>query len=239
MSTGELERLTRSYTQSMYSVFGPDKDIPAPDVGTGQIKWLGCGRIFKGHGGTVSAVVTGKPIVLGGSLGRVQATGRGVMTTALSAMAKLKINPYKATVAVQGFGNVGSWAAHLLKERGCKIVAISDISGSYYNKKGFNIGKAMTYRNENKGSLKGFDGGEIISTEDFFKLDVDVIIPALENVINEKNADSIKAKLIVEGANGPTSHKADDILLKKGIVAVPDILANAEELLFLILNGSK
>ena len=229
MSTGELERLTRSYTQSMYSVFGPDKDIPAPDVGTGpnQMAWL-MDEYSRAHGGTVSAVVTGKPIVLGGSLGRVQATGRGVMTTALSAMAKLKINPYKATVAVQGFGNVGSWAAHLLKERGCRIVAISDISGAYYNKKGINIGKAMTYRNENKGSLKGFDGGEIIPADDFFKLDVDVIIPAaLENVINEKNAENIKAKLIVEGANGPTSHKADDILLKNGIVAVPDILANA------------
>ena len=177
MSTGELERLTRSYTQSMYSVFGPDKDIPAPDVGTGpnQMAWL-MDEYSRAHGGTVSAVVTGKPIVLGGSLGRVQATGRGVMTTALSAMAKLKINPYKATVAVQGFGNVGSWAAHLLKERGCKIVAISDISGSYYNKKGINIGKAMTYRNENKGSLKGFGGGEIISTEDFFKLEMIILI---------------------------------------------------------------
>jgi len=230
MSNGELERLTRSYTQSMYNVFGPDKDIPAPDVGTGpnQMAWL-MDEYSRSQGATVSAVVTGKPIVLGGSLGRVQATGRGVMTTCLSAMTKLKINPYKSRIAVQGFGNVGSWASYLLKERGASIVSISDISGSYYNKKGINIGKAMTYRNEHKSSLKGFGGGEVISSKDFFALeDIDVLIPAaLENVITEKNAKNIKAKLIVEGANGPTSHKADAILLNNGIVAVPDILANS------------
>ena len=141
---------------------------------------------------------------------------------------KIKINPFNATVAVQGFGNVGSWAANLLKERGCKIVAISDISGGYYNEKGIDIGNAITYRNENKGTLENFDGGKKISNEELLSLDVEVLIPAaLENAITEKNAKNIKAKLIVEGANGPTSHEADSILEKKGIVAVPDILANA------------
>ncbi len=229
MSTSELERLTRAYTQSMLDIFGPDKDIPAPDMGTGpdQMAWL-MDEYSRAKGNTVNAVVTGKPIILGGSLGRIEATGRGVMVSTLAALTKMKINPFNATVAVQGFGNVGSWAAQLLKERGCTVVAISDVSGGYYNEKGIDIGKAITYRNENNGMLEGFNGGEKITNEELLVLDVDVIIPAaMENTITEKNADKIKAKLIVEGANGPTSHEADPILARKGIVAVPDILANA------------
>tara|TARA_B100001057_G_scaffold37923_1_gene34213 strand:- start:92 stop:1396 length:1305 start_codon:yes stop_codon:yes gene_type:complete len=229
MSLSELERLTRAYTQSMHDIFGPDKDIPAPDVGTGpeQMAWL-MDEYSRARGVTVNAVVTGKPIILGGSAGRIEATGRGVMVSTLSALTKNKINPFNAKVAVQGFGNVGSWAALLLKERGCNVVAISDISGGYYDEKGIDIGKAIQYRNENKGTLDGFKGATRISNEELLSLDVDVLIPAaLENAITEKNVNSIKAKVIVEGANGPTSHEADSIIEEKGIVAVPDILANA------------
>ena len=229
MSQSELERLTRAYTQAMHDVFGPDKDIPAPDVGTGpdQMAWL-MDEYSRSRGVTVNAVVTGKPIILGGSAGRIEATGRGVMVATLSALTKNKINPFKAKVAVQGFGNVGSWAALLLKERGCKVVAISDISGGYYNEKGIDVGKAIQYRNENNGTLEKFSGGDKISNEELLTLNVDVLIPAaLENAITDKNAEKIKAKVIVEGANGPTSHEADAILEKKKIIAVPDILANA------------
>lgn len=229
MSLSELERLTRAYTQSMHDIFGPDKDIPAPDVGTGpeQMAWL-MDEYSRARGVTVNAVVTGKPIILGGSAGRIEATGRGVMVSTLSALTKNKINPFNAKVAIQGFGNVGSWAALLLKERGCNVVAISDISGGYYDDKGIDIGKAIQYRNENKGTLEGFKEATKISNEELLSLDVDVLIPAaLENAITEKNVNSIKAKVIVEGANGPTSHEADSIIEEKGIVAVPDILANA------------
>ncbi|WP_194975687.1 Glu/Leu/Phe/Val family dehydrogenase [Aquiflexum lacus] len=230
MSAGEIERLMRAYTLAMIDVFGPDKDIPAPDMGTGprEMAWL-MDEYSKAHGMTVNAVVTGKPLVLGGSLGRTEATGRGVMVTALAAMQKLKINPFQATCAVQGFGNVGSWAAQLLEERGLRIVAISDISGAYHNKNGINIQDAIAYRDSNKGTLEGFKGAEILSDPmELLELDVDVLVPAaVEDVITIKNVDKIKAKLIVEGANGPTSAKADAIINEKGIMAVPDILANA------------
>lgn len=229
MSFSEMERLTRAYTQAMHDVFGPDKDIPAPDVGTGpeHMAWL-MDEYSRARGMTINSVVTGKPTILGGSLGRIESTGRGVMISTLSLLTKFKVNPFGATVAVQGFGNVGSWAAYLLKERGCKVIAISDISGGYYNKKGINIGKAITYRNENNGSLANFKGGDKISNKELISLKVDVLIPAaMEDSITEKNAPDISAKFIVEGANGPTAYKADDILLKNKIVAVPDILANA------------
>ena len=229
MSFSEMERLTRAYTQAMHDVFGPDKDIPAPDVGTGpeHMAWL-MDEYSRARGMTINSVVTGKPTILGGSLGRIESTGRGVMISTLSLLTKFKVNPFGATVAVQGFGNVGSWAAYLLKERGCKIIAISDISGGYYNKKGINIGKAITHRNENNGSLANFKGGDKISNKELISLKVDVLIPAaMEDSITEKNAPDISAKFIVEGANGPTAYKADDILLKYKIVAVPDILANA------------
>jgi len=229
MSAGEMERLTRSFTQSMHEIFGPDKDIPAPDMGTGprEMAWL-MDQYSRAQGMTVNAVVTGKPLVLGGSLGRTEATGRGVMISAMAAMERLKINPFKASCAVQGFGNVGSWAAMLLAERGVSIKAISDLSGAYYNDKGIDIKLANEYRLQNNGSLEGFEGAEKIDPDELLFLDVDVIVPAaIEDVINKHNADKIKAKLIVEGANGPTSAKADDIINEKGIMAVPDILANA------------
>ncbi len=229
MSAGEVERLTRAFTQAMHDVFGKDRDIPAPDMGTGprEMAWM-MDQYSRDQGMTVNSVVTGKPLVLGGSLGRTEATGRGVMISALAAMEKQKINPFKATCAIQGFGNVGSWAAQLLEERGVNIVAISDLSGAYYNQEGINIKKAMEYRNENNGSLEGYGGAEKIDPEDLLLLEVDVLVPAaIEDVITKENADKIKAKMIVEGANGPTSAKADAILNEKGILAVPDILANA------------
>jgi glutamate dehydrogenase/leucine dehydrogenase len=230
MSKGEIERLVRAYTLAMLDVFGPDKDIPAPDMGTGprEMAWL-MDEYSKAHGMTVNAVVTGKPLVLGGSLGRTEATGRGVMVSALAAMQKLKINPFQATCAVQGFGNVGSWAAQLLEERGLKIVAVSDISGAYYNDNGVNIMEAIAYRDSNNGTLEGFTGAEKLTDPmEILELEVDVLVPAaVEDVITIKNVEKIKAKLIVEGANGPTSAKADAIINEKGIMAVPDILANA------------
>ena len=229
MSAGEMERLMRAYTVSMLDVFGPDKDIPAPDMGTGprEMAWL-MDEYSKAKGMTVNAVVTGKPLVLGGSLGRTEATGRGVMTSALAGMDKLKINPYKSTAAVQGFGNVGSHAAALLHERGVMIKAISDISGAYYNEKGIDIEGAMKFRDLNNGTLENFPGAERITNEQLLTLDVDVLVPAAkEDVINNENAQYIQAKMIVEGANGPTSASADDIINEKGILVVPDILANA------------
>lgn len=229
MSAGEIERLMRAYTQAMADIFGADKDIPAPDMGTGprEMAWL-MDQYSRTQGMTVNAVVTGKPVVLGGSLGRTEATGRGVMITALAAMEKLKINPYKATCAVQGFGNVGSWAARLLEERGLKVLAVSDISGAYYNENGMSIEKALAYRDANKGSLEGFAEAQKITNEELLTLPVDVLVPAAtEDVITVTNAPKIQAKLIVEGANGPTSSKADNIIYDKGISVVPDILANA------------
>lgn len=230
MSKGEIERLMRAYTKAMIDDFGPDRDIPAPDMGTGprEMAWL-MDEYSKAKGMTVNSVVTGKPTVLGGSLGRTEATGRGVMVSALAAMQKLKINPFQATCAVQGFGNVGSWAARLLEERGLKIVAISDHTGAFYNEKGIDIVKAIEFRDANGGHLEGFQGGEKMDNAmDLLTLEVDVLVPAaVEDVITAKNVHDIKAKLIVEGANGPTSAKADAIINEKGIMAVPDILANA------------
>ena len=229
MSNGEVERLIRAYTSALLDVFGPDKDIPAPDMGTGpkEMAWL-MDEYSRAHGMTINAVVTGKPIVLGGSLGRAEATGRGVMVSAMVAMEKLKINPYNATCAIQGFGNVGSYAATLMAKRGVKIVGLSDISGAYHNAEGIDVRAAQIFRDDNDGMLEGFPGAEPISGEELLALDVDVLIPAAkEDVINKHNAQNIQARLIVEGANGPTSFKADKIIREKGILVVPDILANA------------
>lgn len=229
MSSGEIERLMRAYTISMLDIFGPDKDIPAPDMGTSprEMAWL-MDEYSKAKGMTVTAVVTGKPLVLGGSLGRTEATGRGVMVTALAAMEKLRINPYRSTGAVQGFGNVGSHTAILLHERGVTVQAVSDISGAYFNDKGINITEAIRYRDTHGGSLEGFNGAEKISNDDLLTLPVDVLVPAAkEDVITLENASRIQAKMIIEGANGPTSASADPIINEKGILVAPDILANA------------
>lgn len=228
MSKGELERMTRAYTDLMVDVFGPDKDIPAPDMGTGQqeMAWI-MDEYSKLVGYSSPAVVTGKPLVLGGSLGRVEATGRGVMVSTRSALAKLGISPVGATCAVQGFGNVGSISAKLLQMQGLKVLAISDVTGGYFNPEGIDVEAAIAYRDGNNGTLEGFKA-ERISNEELLELDVTVLVPAaMENQITAENADRIKAKLIVEGANGPTVAAADTILNKKGVMVVPDILANA------------
>ncbi|MDJ1469991.1 Glu/Leu/Phe/Val dehydrogenase [Cytophagaceae bacterium DM2B3-1] len=229
MSSGEIERLMRAYTIAMLDIFGPDKDIPAPDMGTSprEMAWL-MDEYSKAKGMTVTAVVTGKPLVLGGSLGRTEATGRGVMVTALAAMEKLRINPYRSTGAVQGFGNVGSHTAALLHERGVTVQAISDLSGAYFNDKGINITEAMRYRDTHGGSLEGFGGAEKITNDELLTLPVDVLVPAAkEDVITMENASRIQAKMIIEGANGPTSASADAVINEKGILVAPDILANA------------
>jgi glutamate dehydrogenase (NAD(P)+) len=230
MSAGEIERLTRGYTMAMKDVFGPDRDIPAPDMGTGprEMAWL-MDEFSKTVGATSPAVVTGKPLVMGGSLGRTEATGRGVMVSALAAMKKLGMDPQQASAAVQGFGNVGSWAAKLLSEQGVKIKCISDVSGAYWNENGINIDEAVAYKNVHKGRLDGFTGATLMDdADDLLTSEVDVLVPAaVEDVITEHNAHDIKAKLIVEGANGPTSASADPIINEKGIMVVPDILANS------------
>jgi glutamate dehydrogenase (NAD(P)+) len=230
MSKGELERMTRGYTLAMKHVFGPDRDIPAPDMGTGQqeMAWI-VDEYSKIHGSNSWAVVTGKPLVLGGSLGRVEATGRGVMVTARSAMAKLGLKPSNCTCVVQGFGNVGSISAKLLEQLGVKIVGISDVTGGYYNPEGINVAAAIEYvQNNSSKTLEGFTGGNKVENADFLLLPCDILVPAaMEDQITPLNADKIQAKLIVEGANGPTTAEADPILKKKGIMVVPDILANA------------
>lgn len=230
MSTGELERLTRAYITALGTEdIGPDKDIPAPDMNTGPqtMAWM-MDQYSRLSGRTVNAVVTGKPLVLGGSLGRVEATGRGVMVTARCAMAKLKMDIENVTIAVQGFGNVGSVSASLLNRIGGKVVAISDISGAYYNSNGIDIPAAKAYYEENGFSLENFKGAEPISAKELLTLDVDILVPAaIEDVITKANAHEIKARLVVEGANGPVAADADDILAENGVTIVPDILANA------------
>jgi glutamate dehydrogenase (NAD(P)+) len=229
MSSGEIERMTRGYTLALKDVFGPDRDIPAPDMGTGprEMAWL-MDEFSKTTGATSPAVVTGKPLVMGGSLGRVEATGRGVMVSAIAAMKKLGMDPTKSSAAVQGFGNVGSWAAKLLCEKGVKIKGVSDISGAYWNEEGINIDEAIAYKNAHNGRLEGYTGATPMDPDDLLTSAVDVLVPAaVEDVITEHNAEQIQAKLIVEGANGPTSASADDIINRKGIMVVPDILANS------------
>jgi len=228
MSVGELERVTRRYTAGIMSTLGPDSDVPAPDVNTNErvMAWLmDTYSMHKGY--TVNAVTTGKPVEMGGSLGRREATGRGVMLTAVQALEYLKMPVRGATVAVQGFGNVGSIGAQLLAEAGCTVVAISDRTGGWHHANGIDVADAIAYVRANK-TLEGYGKGEPISNEALLELPVDVLVPAaLENVITTRNARDIQAKVICEGANGPTTAAADAILDEKGIFVVPDILANA------------
>ena len=228
MSVGELERMTKAYTTALADIFGVDKDIPAPDMGTSgrEMAWL-VDAFNKTHNGDFPGVTTGKPVGLGGSLGRDAATGRGVMISTLAALKKMKLNPKEVTCAVQGFGNVGSHAARLLSEQGIKICAIGDHTATLWNEKGIDIKAALAYVKSNGGVLKGFAGGVEIQHNELLTANVDVLVPAaLQNVITEEIAVNIKAKLIIEGANGPTTPEADSILNEKKIVVVPDILAN-------------
>jgi glutamate dehydrogenase (NAD(P)+) len=228
LTSVELEKITRRFTANMLDVFGPDKDIPAPDMNTNEQIMAWIMDTYSMHvRRTENAVVTGKPLIIGGSLGRREATGRGVMVSTFAAMAKVGLNPKQTTCAVQGFGNVGSVSAKLLGEQGLKIVAVSDISGGYYNKRGIDVNKAIEWVQKYR-SLEGSDIGDSISNEDLLELEVDVLVPAAkEDQITSHNASKIKAKVIVEGANGPTVAKADPILDDKGIMVVPDILANS------------
>ena len=228
LSVGELERLTRRYTSNIISLLGPDSDVPAPDVNTNErvMAWvMDTYSMHMRH--TASAVVTGKPLELGGSAGRKEATGRGCMIVTREALKELGMPVRGTTVAVQGFGNVGSTAAMLLEREGARITAISDRTGGVHNPQGVDIAAAIEYVRRNR-DLEGFAGGDPITNDELLTLDVDVLLPAaMENVITSKNAPKLQAKIICEGANGPTTATADAILEEKGIFVVPDILANA------------
>ena len=229
LSVGELERLTRAYTRSMKDVFGVNKDIPAPDMGTSgrEMAWL-VDEFNKITGDDSPGVTTGKPVGIGGSLGRDAATGRGVMVSTLCALKKMGLDPKSVSASVHGFGNVGSHAARLLAEKGVKIVAIGDHTASYYNENGIDVKAALDYTKSNSNTLKGFTGGAEITGAQLLTANCDVLVPAaLQNVITEEIASDIQAKLIIEGANGPTTPEADVILKEKNILVVPDILANS------------
>lgn len=232
LSRGELQRLTRRYTAMVLPLIGPEKDIPAPDVNTNAETMgliMDTYSMLKGY--TVPGVVTGKPVEIGGSLGRSEATGRGVMITAMQLMKKLGMQPENTRAAVQGFGNVGSAAADLLAKQGVKICALSDVSGGIYCADGLDVSKVRAFIAAEKGRfLKDYTIDDVrhITNEELLEADVDLLIPAaLENQITAENAGKIRAKYIVEAANGPTNVEADAILTQRGITVVPDILANA------------
>ena len=228
LSPNELEHLTRRFATEISILVGPDRDIPAPDVGTNpQVMAWFMDTISMHQGYSVTATVTGKPVEVGGSLGRADATGRGVMINTLAALEKMGRKPFGSRVVVQGFGNVGSVSARLLEEAGCTIVAVSEDYGGVYNPLGLPVKRLLEYRSTNK-NLRGFPGAEEVSNQDLLGLDCDILVPAaLENQITSRNAREIRAALIVEGANGPTTPEADAILSERGILVVPDILANA------------
>jgi glutamate dehydrogenase (NAD(P)+) len=228
MSAIELEKLTRRYTSGIINLLGPDSDIPAPDVNTNERVMAWVMDTYSMHvGHTSTAVVTGKPLELGGSLGRREATGRGCMIVTRDALQHLGMPVKGTSVAVQGFGNVGSVAAQLLSREGCRIVAIGDRTVSLYNKAGIDVDDAIAHVKKHR-SLDGYKSGDTISGAELLTMDVDVLLPAaLENVITTKNAADIRARIICEGANGPTTAAADSILDEKGIFVIPDILANA------------
>ncbi len=223
-----LEKITRRYTSNLIDIFGPDRDVPAPDMNTNEQTMAWIMDTYSMHmRRTEPAVVTGKPLLLGGSLGRREATGRGCMIVTLSAMERLGMKPKDCTVVVQGFGNVGSVAGQLLREQGCRIIGISDISGAFFNKKGVDVEKALEWVRLNR-TLAGFPGAERINSSELLELECDVLVPAAkEDQITHQNAGKIKAKIICEGANGPTSANADPVLQEKGVLVIPDILANA------------
>ncbi len=228
MSIGELERLTRRFTFMISPIIGPEKDIPAPDVYTNPqtMAWMmDTYSVLKGY--TVPGVVTGKPIDIGGSEGRVEATGRGAALTVREALKTLGMDPTKSTAAVQGFGNVGSNAAKLMHDMGIKVTVVSDVSGGIKNLDGLDI-PALIKHVHDTGFVKNFPGTKPVSNDELLGSDVDILLPAaLENQITSRNAANVKAKIISEGANGPTSPEADRILFEKGVFMVPDILANA------------
>lgn len=229
MSTGELERMTRRYAYAIADIIGPHTDIPAPDVYTGgkEMSWImDTYSALKGNF-VQPEVITGKPLAIGGSLGRNEATGRGLSFTVREAAKKLGINLRAATVAVQGFGNAGQFAALLLEEMGAKVVAVSDSQGGISNENGISIGSVRAHK-EKTGSVVGFPESKSISNEEILETDCTILIPAaLENQITKNNAANVSAKLVAEAANGPTTPEADEILHKNKIMVIPDVLANS------------
>ncbi|MFQ5999023.1 MAG: Glu/Leu/Phe/Val dehydrogenase [Candidatus Bathyarchaeia archaeon] len=228
MSIGEIERLTRRYTTMIFDDIGPYKDVPAPDVYTNSqiMAWI-MDTYSSMRGYSVPEVVTGKPLDVGGSHGREEATGRGVAICAREAARTINLDLKKSTVVVQGFGNVGQHAANILRQMGAQIIAASDSQSAIFSKQGLNPARLMDYKSQ-KGSVKGFNSTKEISQEELLELQCDIMIPAaLENQITRSNANQIQAKILVEGANGPTTTEADEILHKNDVCHIPDILANA------------
>jgi glutamate dehydrogenase (NAD(P)+) len=228
LSQNELEKMTRRYTSEIGIIIGPQQDIPAPDVNTnGQIMAWMMDTYSMNTGATATGVVTGKPLHLGGSLGRVKATGRGVFVTGREAAQRIGLTLDGARVAVQGFGNVGSSAAELFVAAGSKLVAVQDHSGAIFNGGGLDVAKLQAYVKAN-GGVVGFAGAEAIDPEHFWDTDCEIMVPAaLENQITAARASRLKAKLVLEGANGPTGAAADDVLAERGILVVPDVICNA------------
>lgn len=228
MSIGELERITRRYTASIMDIIGPERDVPAPDVNTNEQVMAWIMDTYSMHvRHTVTSVVTGKPVGLGGSLGRREATGRGVLIMLECAAEMKSLDLSKQRIVVQGFGNVGGVAAELIHEKGGKVIAVSDIDGGILNENGLDIPDVMRFCQEN-GTVVGYPEAVAVKGEEMVELDCDVLIPAaVENVITFNNADRLKAKIIIEGANGPTTAKADQVLHDNGVLVLPDILANA------------
>ena len=228
MSMGELERMTRRYASELLDFIGPEKDVPAPDMNTNEQTMAWIMDTYSMHARhTVTAVVTGKPIDLGGSSGRREATGRGLLFVVNEAIKRFKMAPEETRVVVQGSGNVGGIGARLLHEAGFRVVAISDIESGIYNPNGIDIPAALAYLQATR-SFEGYEGVEMVSNSELLELECDVLIPAAtENQITSQNADRLKCKVLAEGANGPTTAAADEILHEKGIFVVPDILANA------------
>jgi glutamate dehydrogenase (NAD(P)+) len=228
MSQGELERLTRRYTAEISCIIGPMTDIPAPDVNTNSQTMAWMMDTYSMHSGEQAlAVVTGKPVEVGGSLGRVEATGRGVVITAVEALRVKGIDPQGATAVVQGYGNVGAISAYLLQDEGLKIIAVSDSVGGIYNPLGLDARNVLRFKQQT-GSVVGYPGAEVITNEQLLALPCDLLVPAaLEGAIHRGNAETIRARVIAEGANGPLTPEADEILECKGVLIVPDVLANA------------
>jgi len=228
VSKGELQRITRRYTSEIGLIIGPDRDIPAPDVGTNAMTMAVMMDTFSmNRGGTATGVVTGKPIALGGSLGRQEATGRGVFITAREAGRGLKLPIEGARVVVQGFGNVGGIAARLFHEAGARVIAVADHTAVLVNEGGIDVPAALAHTAAS-GGLQGFAGAEPIDIEDFWQLQCEFLVPAaLEGQITPARAERIRTRVVVEGANGPTTPAADDVLRERGVLVVPDVLANA------------
>jgi glutamate dehydrogenase (NAD(P)+) len=228
MSRHEVERMTRRYASEILPFIGPDRDIPAPDLNTDAqvMAWImDTYSVNVGH--SVPGVVTGKPVSIGGSEGRPEATGRGVMYQILSAFKTLGMGVDDVSVAVQGFGKVGSSVAKLLHDQGCRIIAVSDLAGGIFNQRGLDP-EAVARHVRGSGSVAGFPGADAITNAELLALDVEVLVPAaVEGVINESNVDAVRARLIAEGANGPTTPAADRALNQRNVLIIPDVIANA------------